>query len=60
MRVARAKNGPHWIDTEHALAHGDACTDTTKTTVGICTKCGQTIARLKAIPALLAFPNDKV
>lgn len=56
-RVYQAKNGPHWLDTEHALAHGEACTGHTSGGPGwenLCTKCGQTISRLKGIPALLA------
>lgn len=47
-RVA-ARGGHGWIDTEHGLAHGAACTDDG----GICKKCGQTIERLRNIPNLL-------
>ena len=43
--------GKYDIDTEHGLAHGSVCRDSPE---GICTQCGQTITRLKAIPALLA------
>jgi len=53
-RVNQARLGPHWINTEHGLAHGEACTDSEGALKGICLKCGQTIARLRAIPALLA------
>lgn len=55
-RVNQAKNGPHWIDTEHALAHGDTCTghEGPEGWQDLCTKCGQKISRLKAIPDLLA------
>ncbi|HSG19964.1 MAG TPA: hypothetical protein VLA31_04270 [Burkholderiaceae bacterium] len=56
-RVNQAERGPHWIDTEHARAHGALCTGHSSDDPGwqdLCTKCGQGIARLRGIPALLA------
>ena len=55
-RVGQAERGPHWIDTEHALAHGELCTGHKDAHAGwadLCTKCGQSISRLKAIPSKL-------
>lgn len=51
-RINIAKKGGYeggTIDTEHALAHGAACKDDG----GICSKCGQTVERLRNIPNLL-------
>jgi hypothetical protein len=42
------------IDTRHGLAHGDLCVDhPAGVCEGICTVCGQRIARLQNIPQII-------
>lgn len=52
-RLSRALRGPYWVDTEHAVAHGELCVDHPPGDLqGICVLCGRKIAALRDIPKI--------